>query len=306
MKIKFKILLPILLIFTFIFQGCSDPATDSPVVAVYDSTESSNKQTSETHISVDDIPDYSGSPYYIINNNVPFFTDNEITDESFEQYSKLDSLGRCGTAYACLGQDLMPTEDREDISEVYPTGWDQEAYDGIDGGYIYNRCHLIGFQLAGENANEFNLITGTRYMNTEGMLPYENIVADYIKETGNHVMYRVTPIFDGDDLLASGIQMEALSVEDNGEGISFNVYCYNLQPGITIDYSTGKNYETPAMGGDSANKEYTYILNTNSKKFHFPECAGVADMSENNKQEFVGVREEIINMGYEPCKMCNP
>ena len=323
MKNKFRILLPILLFFAFVFQGCSDPVKDSPVVAVYDSTEnqsssnseinndtikseSLNGQISSSKISLEDIPDYSGSPYYIINSNIPNFTDEEITDKSFEQYSELDSLGRCGIAYACLGEDLMPTEERQDISDVYPTGWEQKDYEGIDGGYIYNRCHLIGFQLTGENANEKNLITGTRYMNTEGMLPYENIVADYIKETGNHVMYRITPIFAGEDLLASGVQMEALSVEDNGEGVSFNVYCYNLQPGITIDYSTGNNYETAATNTDPVGTENTYILNTNSQKFHYPNCSGVSDMSERNKQEFTGTRDEIINMGYEPCGICNP
>lgn len=183
------------------------------------------------------VDEYSEQPYIAINNNMPTF--EEVSTKSFESYSSLDELGRCGVAYACIGKDLMPTEERGSIGSVKPTGWQTMKYDIVDGKYLYNRCHLIGFQLSGENANEKNLITGTRYMNVEGMLPFENMVADYVKETGNHVMYRVTPIFEGDNLLASGVQMEAYSVEDDGEGICFNVYVYNVQPGITIDYTDG-------------------------------------------------------------------
>ena len=188
-----------------------------------------------------DVPAYSDEPYAVVNNNEPDFTESDMTTDSYESYSELDSSGRCGIAMANLGKDLMPTEDRESIGQVKPSGWQTVKYDNVDGKYLYNRCHLIGFQLAGENANEKNLITGTRYMNTEGMLPFENMVADYIRETGNHVLYRVTPIFEGGNLVASGVQMEAKSVEDDGNGICFNVYVYNVQPGIEIDYATGES-----------------------------------------------------------------
>lgn len=188
------------------------------------------------------VGEFSGEPYVEVNGNVPFFTENEITDESFESYGEMDALERCTVCIASIGEDLMPTEDRGSIGYVKPSGWQNEKYDFIDGKYVYNRCHLIGFQLTGENAMRENLITGTRYLNAEGMLPFENDVAQYIKDTGNHVMYRVTPIFEEDNLLASGVLMEAYSVEDEGEGICFNVYCYNVQPGVIIDYSTGENF----------------------------------------------------------------
>ncbi|MCD7840784.1 MAG: DNA/RNA non-specific endonuclease [Erysipelotrichaceae bacterium] len=194
-----------------------------------------------TSIDLDSIPEYDENPYVEINDNIPYFTDDEITTDVFEEYSELDSLGRCGVAYANICQELMPTEKRQSIGMIKPTGWQIAKYDFIDGEYLYNRCHLIGFQLAGENANEKNLITGTRYMNVDGMLPFENMVADYVKETDNHVLYRITPLFDGDNLVASGVEMEAYSVEDDGEGICFNVYVYNVHPGIVIDYATGDN-----------------------------------------------------------------
>lgn len=195
----------------------------------------------EADATTTEIPEYSGEPYSIINNNIPFFT--ETTTECFEEYPELDSLGRCGAAYACVGIDTMPTEERESISEVKPSGWHNKPYDFVDGGYVYNRCHLIGFQLTGENANERNLVTGTRYMNVKGMLPFENEVADYIASTGNHVMYRVTPVFEGDNLVCSGVLMEAYSVEDDGAGVQFCVFCFNVQPGVSIDYKTGENME---------------------------------------------------------------
>ena len=190
----------------------------------------------------DNPPEYTGSPYIIVNDNVPFFTEADMTTSSFEEYSELDSLGRCSTAYANVGKDLMPTQKRGSIGSVKPTGWQTVKYDSVDGKYLYNRCHLIGYQLTAENANKQNLITGTRYLNVDGMLPFENMVADYIKETNNHVLYRVTPIFTGDELVARGVLMEAKSVEDKGEGILFNVYCYNVQPGIVIDYATGESH----------------------------------------------------------------
>ncbi len=194
-------------------------------------------------VSVEDIPAFSGIAYVILQDNQPQFEPEDMTDESYEFYSPLDSLERCGYAMACLGPETMPKEDRESISNIKPSGWVQAFYDFVDGEALYNRCHLIGFQLSGENANERNLITGTRYMNTEGMLPFENMVADYIQETGNHVIYRVTPIYSSDELVARGVQMEAKSVED--DEICFHVYVYNNQPGVTIDYATGESVENP-------------------------------------------------------------
>ena len=192
--------------------------------------------------SMENIPLYDGTPYVVLNDNQPSFTAEDMTDVSYEFYSDLDELGRCGVTEACIGRDLMPTEKRGDISSVKPTGWVQNQYDFVDGKSLWNRCHLIGFQLAGENANECNLITGTRYLNVEGMLPFENLGADYVKETDNHVLYRVIPAFQGTELVARGVQMEAYSVEDSGDGVCFNVFCYNVQPGVEIDYATGDNW----------------------------------------------------------------
>ena len=285
------------------------------------------------------IPEYSGNPSVEINDNKPEFTKSEITKISFESYGELDDLGRCTPAMASIGKDLMPTKDRESISMVRPTGWEQEKYPGLvdsDPPYLYNRCHMIGFQLTGENANEQNLITGTRYFNVEGMLPYENEVADYIRSTGNHVMYRVTPIFEGNNLLCDGVKIEALSVEDNGKGVSFNVFCYNVQPGVIIDYSDGSNkldrnykadqsqngkttftleeFATTGSGDNTENvsrsateKNYSYIGNRNSHIFHYPDCDSVKDMKEKNKVYFEDVtREVVIGQGFKACHRCNP
>lgn len=194
------------------------------------------------NISLQDIPEYTDSPYVYLNGNKPTFTDDEIVTESFEKYSKLDSLGRCGVATACIGKDIMPTTERGAIGHIRPTGWHTVKYDFVDGKYLYNRCHLIAFCLAGENDNEKNLLTGTRYMNTEGMLPFEEKILNYVRKTNNHVMYRVTPVFTSNNLLANGVIMEAYSVEDSGKGVSFNVYCYNVQPGVEIDYTNGDNW----------------------------------------------------------------
>ena len=198
---------------------------------------------SEGAESVEEIPEFSGEAYVAVNGNVPFFLAEEITDESYEYYSDLDALGRCGVTMACIGVDIMPTEDRGEIGSVKPSGWQSVKYDCVEGKYLYNRCHLIGFQLAGENANKKNLITGTRYLNIEGMLPFENLVADYVQETKNHVLYRVTPLFEEDHLVAHGVLMEGYSVEDEGEGVQFCVYAYNVQPGVIIDYTTGESRE---------------------------------------------------------------
>lgn len=279
------------------------------------------------------IPAYTSDPYVAVNNNTPFFADSDLTATSYETYGDLDSLGRCTTAMASIGQDLMPTEERGNIGTIKPTGWHTVKYAGIDGNYLYNRCHLIGYQLTGENANEKNLITGTRYMNVEGMEPFENMTADYIKETGNHVLYRVTPIFEGNNLLASGVLMEAKSVEDQGAGLQFCAYCYNIQPGITIDYSTGNSSGPEFTGsetgsgkqGNQGNQETVqptptaaaqpvqspasttaaYIGNSNTMKFHRADCSSVGQMNDSNKVPFSS-REEAINAGYEPCKRCNP
>ena len=199
-------------------------------------------------LDLKNIPDFSDTPYVEINGNIPYFTTDDMTTESYEEYDPLDTLGRCGVAISCIGKELMPTEERGSIGQVKPSGWQTVKYDFVNGKYLYNRCHLIGYQLTGENANTSNLITGTRYMNVDGMLPFENMVADYIRETGNHVLYRVTPVFQGNELVARGVLMEAKSVEDDGDGILFCVYVYNNQPGVEIDYLTGKSTATSASG----------------------------------------------------------
>ena len=322
----------------------SEPESGQPQENASD-TQESQQVTSATGVptgegtsafSLREIPAYSGTPYTEVNGNQPYFTEEELTTQSFETYSELDSLGRCGVAYANVGQDLMPTEPRGEIGAVKPTGWHLVKYDNVDGKYLYNRCHLIAYMLAAENANPQNLITGTRYLNVQGMLPFETKVCDYVKNTGNHVLYRVTPIFDGDNLLADGVLMEAYSVEDAGEGISFCVFAYNVQPGIGIDYATGDNWAegsgtyqstvasvaeetpvpqpetdtavqiTPESSAPQESQGITYVLNTNTKKFHYPTCSSVDDMKEKNKQIYTGSREEVINMGYVPCKRCNP
>ncbi len=241
--------------------------------------------------------------YTVVNGNEPYFAEGDLTTKAFEEYSPLDSLGRCGVAYACIGQELMPTEERGSIGQIKPSGWQTVKYDNVDGKYLYNRCHLIGFQLTGENANERNLITGTRYMNVQGMLPFEDMVADYVKETGNHVLYRVTPIFEGNNLVAGGVLMEARSVED--DDIRFCVYVYNRQPGILIDYTNGSSVLAPREDTDKGETQ-TYILNTSSYKFHRTSCSSVDQIKEHNRQTYTGTREDLIEQGYEPCGSCSP
>ena len=306
--------------------------SDAPSASQGQQTESSapTEITTASSFSLSDVPAYSGKAYTSVNGNVPYFSAAELTTQSFETYSDLDSLGRCGVTYACIGKDLMPTEERGSIGMVKPTGWHTVRYDDlVDGKYLYNRCHLIGYQLTGENANTKNLITGTRYLNIEGMLPFENMVADYIQETNNHVLYRVTPIFEGNNLLANGVLMEGYSVEDKGAGVSYCVFAYNVQPGIEIDYATGESKladgaqqeeqktatvtptpspepekQEPVTGSEASQADY--ILNTNTKKFHYPTCSSVNDMKEKNKQEFFGTRDETIALGYSPCGRCKP
>lgn len=258
--------------------------------------------------SVMTVPAFSGDPYVAINENNPEFTEDDYTTESYEYYGELDKYDRCTVVMACVGRDLMPTQDRGSISQVKPSGWVQAQYDHVDGKSLYNRCHLIGFQLTGENANERNLITGTRYMNVEGMLPFENMIADYIKETGNHVLYRVTPIYDGVNLVARGVQLEALSMEDNGDGICFNVYVYNNQPGVVINYATGEsrleNAQLPQTDSQADGKRY--VLNTKSLKFHLETCSQADGMSKENRDTFTGDRQQLLDQGYVPAGCCNP
>lgn len=256
-----------------------------------------------------DMPAYTGNAYDVVNNNDPYFTEADWTTESFETYSELDSLGRCGAACACIGQDLMPTEERGDIGSIKPSGWQTVKYDCVDGKYLYNRCHLIGYQLTAENANEKNLITGTRYLNIEGMLPFENMVADYIKETGNHVLYRVTPVFTGANLVSDGVLMEGYSVEDEGAGICYCVFAHNVQPGVGIDYRVGVSWlEDGTLPYHSNEKlpDVTYVGNIKSFKFHAPDCPGLDKMNDSNRVEFYGNRQEVIDAGYEPCGICRP
>ena len=309
MNKKFLNILLILIVSLSVLSGCS--AGENNFFNDLDITA----QSASDYVNYDlsNIPDYDGKAYVELNGNVPEFSKSEKTySESFEEYGKLDSLGRCTYAVSCIGKDLMPTEKRGSIGSVKPSGWHISKYDFVDGKYLYNRCHLIGYQLTAENANERNLITGTRYLNVEGMLPFENDVADYIEITNNHVYYKVTPIFEGNNLVANGVQMQAYSVEDNGQGVSFNVYCYNVQPGVAIDYATGDNQavasssaSVTSTSSDVADKK-TYIVNTKTKKFHNPDCEGVKKMSSSNKKKYKGTRDSLISNGYSPCQKCNP
>ena len=275
-------------------------------------------------VDLSSIPAYSGNAYVTINNNKPSFSSSELTTKGYEKYSPLDSLNRCGVAIASCGKEIMPgaNEERGSISSIKTSGWNQAKYDGISGGWLWNRCHLIGWQLSAENANRENLITGTRYMNISGMLPFENMVADYIRETGNHVAYRITPIYKGNNLVCSGVQMEAYSIEDSGDGIEFNVYCYNVQPGININYAdgssssqNGSNNTTSSPKPNTSVEENTdnenigstkYVLNTNTKKFHYPTCGSAGKIAAKNYAESNESRDSLIAKGYSPCGNCDP
>lgn len=287
----------LLLLLTLLFGGCSYVQSGLDTEAIQENTQKSYEST--------DIPAYAGNSFVILDGNKPSFSkkDRERTD-AFETYSNLDKLGRCGVAYANICKELMPTEERGAIGMVKPTGWHTVKYDNVEGKYLYNRCHLIGYQLAGENANEKNLITGTRYLNVTGMLKFEDRVADYVKATDHHVLYRVTPVFEGDNLVATGLEMEAYSVEDCGKGVSFHVFVYNIQPGITIDYATGESWTDDSKTEENTEAEDGYVLNTNTHKFHKENCESVRDIAGSNKEVYTGNREDLINMGYEPCKRC--
>jgi DNA-entry nuclease len=304
-------------------QKATQKATTSTQKATQKATTSTQKTTqkatssNKTGASLASVMEYTGKAYATVYNNKPDFAASEITSKAYEFYSPLDSKGRCGYAMACVGKEIMPTGSRGSISSVKPTGWVQNTYDTklVNGGSLYNRSHLIGWQLTGENANKKNLITGTRYMN-ENMIPFEDMVADYVKETGNHVMYRVTPIFEGNNLVASGVHMEAYSVEDNGKGVCFNVYLYNVQPGITIDYATGNNRLATTSGSSSSSNSSTstketeaadtYILNTGSKKIHSSTCKSVSSISAKNKKTYTGSPDDLLKQGYTACGSCKP
>ena len=310
-------------------QGSSETSSEDKTSSTNSSTTSSQTQKptnsvgtgSATAVKLSSIPAYSGKASVVINNNVPNFSASELTTKGYEKYSSLDSLGRTQVAVASVGKDTMPAanESRGDISSIKPTGWNQAKYECVSGGWLYNRCHLIGWQLSAENANKGNLITGTKYLNISGMLPFENMVADYIKETNNHVAYRITPIYDGNNLLASGVQMEAYSVEDNGEGICFNVYCYNVQPQITINYATGASTgpssnssstttssttkptttpdPEPAPDNNTGGSSMVWIPSSGSKYHSRSGCSGMKNPSQVSKSE-------AESRGYSPCYKC--
>jgi DNA-entry nuclease len=291
------------------FTGCSSSNSAQNSQSAQTQSQSTDTSNVQKVDSSTEVPEYSGQPYVEINNNQPTFTEEEKQLSSFESYSELDSEGRCGTAFALVGNETMPTEKRGNIGSVKPTGWHLVKYDCVDGKYLYNRCHLIGYQLTGENANKQNLITGTRYLNVDGMLPFEDEVADYVHETNNHVLYRVTPVFDGDNLVASGVQMEAESIEDNGAGVSFNVYCYDNQPGVDINYASGESWLNESAAETAVTEDWQphdYVLNTKSLRFHKPNCSGIDNIASANKQEWNGQRSDLIDQGYKPCRTCNP
>ena len=325
--------------------GAPDDSQEPPATPAEDANQQNAEAASENRSATDDgvlsyrdIPAFDGNPYVYVNDGEPVFTDEQRAAEpGYEHYDELDELGRCTAAFAVVGPETQPTEKRGSIGEVRPSGWQMAKYDFVEGKYLFNRCHLLGYQLTGENANERNLITGTRYLNVQGMLPFENAVADYVDATGNHVLMAVTPVFESSELVARGVHMMAESVEDGGEGVAFNVFCYNVQPGVVIDYGTGESMleedatllpdvsgaesvpgaasegtdageasEKGATGSNESKGVAEYVLNTNSKKFHLPSCSSVDQMSPKNREDVEDTRENLIANGYDPCKRCNP
>ena len=324
----------LLLTLAMLFSGCIEVPVTAPETDNFDIQYGQNgslpngSYTDEAPAEMvvspfegfEEIPEYSSEPYVEINDNEPFFEQSEYTTAPFEFYGELDAFGRCTTVYANVCEETMPTDERGSISSVKPSGWQSVTYDFISGKYLYNRCHLIGWQLTGENANKRNLITGTRYLNIDGMLEFENKVAEYVEDTDNHVLYRVTPYFSGAELVARGVLIEAYSVEDGGAGVSFCVYCYNVQPGVSINYADGTSTATgtesaqtpPASNGGADNdqngsgEQVVYVLNTSTKKFHYPDCSSAKTIADKNKQTYTGTREELIDDGYSPCGNCDP
>lgn len=313
------LLIAVATIFTFTACELDDPSSSATSSLSSSSTASVDDVTSEPQsgvgngngaaVTLDSLPAYSGKAYVAVNDNIPNFTAKELTTIGYEKYSDLDSLGRCGVAIASCGTEIMPAagEKRGDISSVKPSGWVQAKYSGISGGYLWNRCHLIGWQLSAENANKKNLITGSRYMNIEGMLTFENMVADYIKETGNHVAYRITPIYEGNNLVCSGVQMEGYSIEDEGEGICFNVYCYNVQPGIIINYATGASSQKGDSGTAVSSKPVTTSTATTAQMVWIPKSGKKyhsRSSCSNMKNPTRVTKTEAVNRGYGQCSKC--
>ena len=334
------------------FGGCSangsGPTTgtdQAPDGTSIQTTETASPEASAARATIADIPQYNGALCIDINDGQPGFSADDVNRGAFMHFSDLDFEGRCGEAFARIGQDTVSSEARGDISRVHPSGWVQHKYDFVDDGVLYNRCHLIAHQLCGENANEKNLITGTRTFNVMGMLYYEELVGNYVRSTGNHVLYRVTPLFAANDLVARGVQMEAESVEDNGVAICFNVFVYNVEPGVEIDYVTGESWESDATpkvtskgeatktsantsnaslastdasqesasdsssentGTNTSSAQQDYVLNVKNKKFHKPSCSAANEIASANRQDFTGTREELIERGYSPCGQCKP
>ena len=288
-KMKITKVLSALALLLALLSGCTEPA-----ISV----------SQPPYIDLNAIPVWDGQPCFVIDDNTPGFTELDLTTDAFERYSALDALGRCGSAYACVSEALLADEDRGSLASITPSGWVNRQYDFIDGKYLYNRCHLLGFQLTGNSASKRNLITGTRYLNIQGMLPFENQVADHVKGNSHHVLYRVTPLFRENDLVCRGVQMEAYCVEcGNTDPFMFHVFCYNIQPGVLIDYETGESTFSE-IGLNSEKK--TYVLNTSSKKFHDPDCGNAANISDKNRDKVKITREELIYRGYEPCGVCKP
>lgn len=286
------------LLCAWLLAGCAAPVpalpSAPPAAATVESAAAAEAQ----------IPPYSGEPWCVLGEE-PLFTaqERENAPLGYESYSELDALGRCGAAFALVGPETLPAEKRGSIGMVKPSGWQLVRYDHVDGQYLYNRCHLLGYQLTAENANVQNLITGTRYLNVQGMLPFEELVADYVKQTGGHVLYRVTPRYTGENLLADGVVMEAWSQEDAGESVCFYVYCYNVQPGVEIDYATGESRLAPTAPDAET---LHLVLNNSSKKFHLPTCESVATIAEHNRQDYTGTRADLLAQGYDPCGRCKP
>ena len=320
MKRKLILIIALILSLAMIFTSCSEiddllsdieDALDEELNGSDDSSKQPAGSGTVSDFDLSIVPEYDGVAYYIINNNEPFFKEEEIVTKSYEKYYDLDPLGRATLTEACIGKDLMPKEEREgDLPD--PTGWKQAKYDIISGKYLYNRCHLIGWQLTGEMDNRKNLITGTKYFNINGMVGFENMTADHIKETGDHVMYRVTPIFHENELVARGIQMEIYSVEDEGDALCYNLFIYNVQPNIIIDYTDGSSMLDPNADIEEPDiteqpEAATYVINKNSGKVHKPDCKHVANMSEENKLYVTSSAEELKeNENYSPCLTCDP